>query len=149
MKQDKELSELDPRTAGERERLIEEALRSLIIDANRLCDRNQGGTYEEDCRRALAVARSAIAQPKAEAAAAPRSAPELERLLKEVSDRLWRMDSDTHEIIRRVELIQAEATPQELRELRQEANNWMMRAYAAEARLEQISIIDDALRGDK
>lgn len=40
-------------------RLVEEReelramLRELVIDANRLCDRNLGGTYEEDCRRSL------------------------------------------------------------------------------------------------
>lgn len=30
------------------------------IDANRLCDRQLGGTYEEDCRRAIAVADQAL-----------------------------------------------------------------------------------------
>lgn len=35
------------------------ALRMLIIDANRLCDRQLGGTYEEDCRRSIAVAKDA------------------------------------------------------------------------------------------
>lgn len=33
-----------------------EALRDLRINANRLCDRNLGGTYEEDCRRSIARA---------------------------------------------------------------------------------------------
>jgi hypothetical protein len=37
------------------------ALKTLVIDANRLCDRNLGGTYEADCRRAIADARTAIA----------------------------------------------------------------------------------------
>ena len=32
------------------------ALKQLRIDANRLCDRQLGGTYEDDCRRSLAVA---------------------------------------------------------------------------------------------
>lgn len=32
------------------------ALRELGIDANRLCDRNLGGTYEADCRRSIAKA---------------------------------------------------------------------------------------------
>jgi hypothetical protein len=38
------------------------ALRELRINANRLCDRQLGGTYEEDCRRSLAVADAAIAK---------------------------------------------------------------------------------------
>jgi hypothetical protein len=37
-----------------------EALKALVIDANRLCDRNLGGTYEEDCRRTLVAARAAL-----------------------------------------------------------------------------------------
>lgn len=37
-----------------------DALKTLRIDANRLCDRNLGGTYEDDCRRAIAEADSAI-----------------------------------------------------------------------------------------
>ena len=36
------------------------ALKTLRIDANRLCDRNSGGTYEADCRRAIDVADAAI-----------------------------------------------------------------------------------------
>ena len=32
------------------------ALRELRINANRLCDRNMGGSYEEDCRRSIANA---------------------------------------------------------------------------------------------
>jgi hypothetical protein len=38
-----------------------EALEQLRIDANRLCDRNLGGTYEADCRRAIAKADAALA----------------------------------------------------------------------------------------
>lgn len=36
------------------------ALKLLRIDANRLADRNQGGTYEADVRRAIKVADEAI-----------------------------------------------------------------------------------------
>jgi hypothetical protein len=36
------------------------ALADLIQNANRLCDRNQGGTYEEDCRRSIARARAVL-----------------------------------------------------------------------------------------
>lgn len=32
------------------------ALQRLRIDANRLCDRQLGGTYEDDCRRSIAMA---------------------------------------------------------------------------------------------
>lgn len=32
------------------------ALKQLRLDANRLCDRNLGGTYEEDCRRSITAA---------------------------------------------------------------------------------------------
>jgi hypothetical protein len=39
-----------------------EALKALVIDANRLCDRNLGGTYEEDCRRTLVAARAALSK---------------------------------------------------------------------------------------
>ena len=42
-------------------RTLAEAMEQLIIDANRLCDRNLGGTYEEDCRRSITVARRALA----------------------------------------------------------------------------------------
>lgn len=42
-----------------------DALKALAIDANRLCDRNLGGTYEEDCRRALEVAGAVIAKAEA------------------------------------------------------------------------------------
>ncbi len=38
-----------PAQADEAAALLEE----LRINANRLCDRNQGGTYEVDCRRTL------------------------------------------------------------------------------------------------
>lgn len=37
-----------------------EALRELRINANRLCDRQLGGTYEDDCRRSLKAAEAAI-----------------------------------------------------------------------------------------
>jgi hypothetical protein len=36
------------------------ALRDLRINANRLCDRNLGGTYEDDCRRSIARADAAL-----------------------------------------------------------------------------------------
>lgn len=39
-----------------------EALRTLRIDANRLCDRQLGGTYEEDCRRAIAAADAVLSE---------------------------------------------------------------------------------------
>lgn len=32
------------------------ALRELRISSNRLCDRQEGGTYEDDCRRSIAEA---------------------------------------------------------------------------------------------
>jgi hypothetical protein len=38
-----------------------EALQELRINANRLCDRQLGGTYEEDCRRSLKKAEAALA----------------------------------------------------------------------------------------
>jgi hypothetical protein len=38
-------------------------LKELVIDANRLCDRNLGGTYEEDCRRTIAKARALLSAP--------------------------------------------------------------------------------------
>lgn len=47
------------------------ALRQLRIDANRLCDRNLGGTYEDDCRRAIAQANSVIAKLRATDAQEP------------------------------------------------------------------------------
>lgn len=43
----------------ENERL-KSAIRTLIIDANRLCDRQLGGTYEDDARRSIQAARIAI-----------------------------------------------------------------------------------------
>lgn len=46
--------------AAERAERLENALDVLVIDANRLCDRQLGGTYEEDCRRAIAGARAAL-----------------------------------------------------------------------------------------
>jgi hypothetical protein len=44
---------------GQRDELLS-ALRELRINANRLCDRNLGGTYEDDCRRSLARADAAL-----------------------------------------------------------------------------------------
>ena len=41
-----------------------EALKELRIDANRLCDRCLGGTYEDDCRRSIDKADDAIAKAK-------------------------------------------------------------------------------------
>jgi hypothetical protein len=38
------------------------ALQDLRQNANRLCDRGLGGTYEADCRRSIAQADVAIAQ---------------------------------------------------------------------------------------
>lgn len=48
------------REALSREPAIVSVLRELRIDANRLCDRNQGGTYEDDCRRSVAKADAAL-----------------------------------------------------------------------------------------
>lgn len=45
------------------------ALEALRIDANRLCDRNIGGTYEDDCRRSIARADAALARVFGEATA--------------------------------------------------------------------------------
>lgn len=39
---------------------LRQALQALIIDANRLCDRQLGGTYEDDCRRSIDKARTAL-----------------------------------------------------------------------------------------
>lgn len=36
------------------------ALQALLVDANRLCDRNLGGTYEEDCGRSIEQARTVL-----------------------------------------------------------------------------------------
>lgn len=36
------------------------ALKALRIDANRLCDRQLGGSYEDDCRKAIVTADAAI-----------------------------------------------------------------------------------------
>jgi hypothetical protein len=55
----------DRSSVSERLRALREmycALNELRVNANRLCDRNQGGTYEEDCRRSLARADAAIAE---------------------------------------------------------------------------------------
>jgi hypothetical protein len=41
------------------------ALVRLRQDANRLCDRSLGGTYEEDCRRSIAAADDALAAQRA------------------------------------------------------------------------------------
>ncbi len=40
---------------------LETVVDLLCIDANRLCDRQLGGTYEEDCRRSIAKADAALA----------------------------------------------------------------------------------------
>jgi hypothetical protein len=40
---------------------LRKALEELRINANRLCDRQLGGTYEDDCRRSLAKAEAALA----------------------------------------------------------------------------------------
>jgi hypothetical protein len=50
-----------------REALLLEALKELRINANRLCDRNLGGTYEEDCRRSIDKADAALAASDASA----------------------------------------------------------------------------------
>ena len=39
---------------------LRQALVALVVDANRLCDRNLGGTDEDDCRISIAAARTAI-----------------------------------------------------------------------------------------
>jgi len=49
--------------AAARERALGAALRQLRIDANRLCDRMLGGSYEQDCRLAIKVADAALALP--------------------------------------------------------------------------------------
>lgn len=41
---------------------VTEALKELRINANRLCDHNQGGTYEEDCRRSIANADAVLSR---------------------------------------------------------------------------------------
>jgi hypothetical protein len=52
-----------PGPGQDREARLEAALRALIIDANRLCDRNLGGTYEADCRGSIRLARAALEKP--------------------------------------------------------------------------------------
>ena len=49
-------------TMRAREAKLREAATALRIDANRLCDRNLGGTYEEDCRRSIAALDAALAE---------------------------------------------------------------------------------------
>lgn len=51
-------------TNDPRERKLLAQFERLIIDANRLCDRNLGGTYEDDCRRSIEAARAAIEEFK-------------------------------------------------------------------------------------
>ena len=41
--------------------VLRAALEELRINANRLCDRDLGGTYEDDCRRSIAEADAALA----------------------------------------------------------------------------------------
>lgn len=48
--------------ASAREAKLREAATTLRVDANRLCDRNLGGTYEEDCRRSIAALDAALAE---------------------------------------------------------------------------------------
>lgn len=43
------------------------ALKALVIDANRLCDRQLGGTYEADCLVALIGAKEVIAKAEGRA----------------------------------------------------------------------------------
>ncbi len=43
------------------------ALKTLRLDANRLCDRCLGGTYEDDCRTAIEIADAAIAKAEGRA----------------------------------------------------------------------------------
>jgi hypothetical protein len=43
------------------------ALKDLRINANRLCDRQLGGTYEDDCRRSIARADAALSHAHGEA----------------------------------------------------------------------------------
>lgn len=50
---------------------LEKALADLIIDANRLCDRGLGGTYEDDCRLSLAKARHALSPERRPAPPVP------------------------------------------------------------------------------
>ncbi len=45
-------------------RELRAALMALRVDANRLCDRMLGGTYEEDCRRTIAVVDAVIAKTR-------------------------------------------------------------------------------------
>jgi hypothetical protein len=49
------------------------ALDALIIDANRLCDRQLGGSYEDDCRRSIEAAK--LARRAARPAVEPREEP--------------------------------------------------------------------------
>lgn len=49
-------------TMRAREAKLREAATALRIDANRLCDRNLGGTYEEDCRRSIAALDAALGE---------------------------------------------------------------------------------------
>lgn len=41
---------------------LREKIDALLIDANRLCDRQLGGTYEADCRRSIEALREALAE---------------------------------------------------------------------------------------
>jgi len=56
---------------------LQQAVETLCIDANRLCDRNLGGTYEEDCRRSITVARAALRTTAEQERATRQASPEL------------------------------------------------------------------------
>lgn len=49
-----------PGAVGPQATELFDALRELRVNANRLCDRQLGGTYEEDCRRSIARVNEAL-----------------------------------------------------------------------------------------
>lgn len=73
---DRALEQMDTETArangltdvnqqlGAKLRVTVEALSELRINANRLCDRQLGGTYETDCRRSLKKAEDALKETR-------------------------------------------------------------------------------------